>query len=109
MEDCFFWNPQRIGQKITPLSSIIYKKTKEKAHSAGIRVSRMLARGTSIYAFDGSGEVARNAKKDIAVFTTGKECHADLSASYNISARYFIRELLKPLGEMSRLQEATQL
>ena len=81
-----------------------YKKTLEKAHSLGIRLSRVLARGTSMYAFDGSGEVARNSKKDIAVFTTGKEYHADLSASYNTGARYFIRELLRPLPEMVRLQ-----
>lgn len=81
-----------------------YNKTLEKAHSLGIRVSRVLAGGTSMYAFDGSGEVQRNAKKDIAIFTTGKEYHADLSASYDIGARYFIREILKPLPEMVRLQ-----
>jgi hypothetical protein len=63
LEDCFFWNPQRIGQKITPLSSIIYKKTKEKAHSAGIRVSRMLARETSIYAFDVQEKLQETLKK----------------------------------------------
>jgi len=30
---------------------------------------------------------------DIATFTTGKIYHADLNASYNIAARYFLREL----------------
>jgi len=59
-------------------------KVGEKAHSLGIRYSRVLARGTSLYAFDGSGKVERNNKRDIAIFTNGKEYHCDLSASYNI-------------------------
>lgn len=80
----------------------IQKKVELKAHNFGIRFSRILARGTSKYAFDGSGEVSRNGKKDIAKFATGKQYHADLSASYNIGARYFIRKILKPLSEMAR-------
>ena len=32
----------------------------------------------------------------------GKRYHCDLSASYNIGARYFIRELLKPLPATER-------
>ncbi|MEQ6391303.1 hypothetical protein RZN22_18685 [Bacillaceae bacterium S4-13-58] len=35
-------------------------------------------------------------KKDLATFTTGKIYHADLSASYNIAARYFIRAYQNP-------------
>ena len=66
---------------------------KNKAHSMGIRFSRVDARNTSALAFDGSGYVRRNTKGDIATFTTGKIYHADLSASYNIAARYFLREL----------------
>ena len=50
-------------------------------------------RNTSALAFDGSGYVRRNTKGDIATFTTGKIYHADLNASYNIAARYFLREL----------------
>ena len=33
--------------------------------------------------------------KDLCTFTNGKEYHCDLSASYNIGARYFLRELCK--------------
>lgn len=66
---------------------------KNKAHSMGIRFSRVDARNTSALAFDGSGYVRRNTKGDIATFTTGKIYHADLNASYNIAARYFLREL----------------
>jgi len=39
---------------------------------------------------DGFGKVEQNLKKDLAVFSTGKVYHTDLSASYNIGARYFI-------------------
>jgi putative transposase len=86
----------------------IQQKVEEKAHSVGIRYSRVLARGTSMYAYDGSGLVTRNAKKDLAIFQPKDEkqkiYHADLSASYNIASRYFTRAILKPLSEMKRLQ-----
>ena len=71
----------------------IQEMVKNKAHSMGIRFSRVNARNTSALAFDGSGYVRRNTKGDIATFTTGKIYHADLNASYNIAARYFLREL----------------
>lgn len=73
--------------------SRIQEMVKNKAHSMGIRFSRVNAKNTSALAFDGSGYVTRNPKGDIATFTTGKIYHADLSASYNIAARYFLREL----------------
>ena len=73
--------------------SRIQEIVKNKAHSIGIRFSRVDARNTSALAFDGSGYVRRNTKGDIATFTTGKIYHADLNASYNIAARYFLREL----------------
>ena len=63
-----------------------------------------------MYAFDGSGLVQRNSKKDLATFQSknnkgiNKTYHADLSASYNIASRYFIRAILKPLSEMIRLR-----
>ncbi|WP_043933496.1 IS200/IS605 family element transposase accessory protein TnpB [Bacillus sp. EB01] len=81
----------------------IQNKVTEMAHYNGMRISRINARNTSVLAFDGSGFVSRNQKKDLATFTTGKVYHADLSASYNIGARYFIRELTKPFSEMERL------
>lgn len=75
-----------------------------KAHSLGIRCSKVLARGTSMYAYDGSGKLERSPRKDMAIFANNKTYHADLSASYNIASRYFIRAILKPLSEMARLQ-----
>ena len=81
----------------------IQNKVTEMAHYHGIRISRINARNTSALAYDGSGFVSRNNKKDLATFATGKVYHADLSASYNIGARYFLREILKPFPERERL------
>ena len=51
----------------------------------------------------GSGQVSRDPQNhSLCTFRTGKRYHCDLSASYNIGARYFIRELLKPLPETER-------
>src|SRR5690625_8023073 len=72
------------------------------AHYRGIRMNRVNPAGTSKMAFDGSGEVKRSRKKDIACFPTGKQYHADLNASYNIGARYFIREILKTFSEKKK-------
>lgn len=75
----------------------------EKAHRAGIRVRHICAWGTSKLAFDGSGIVQRNPRNhSLCLFPNGKQYNCDLSASYNIGARYFIRELLKPFSEMER-------
>ena len=66
--------------------------------------------GTSKLAFDGSGEVLRgkNSKRchnnySLCEFSTGKLYNCDLNASYNIGARYFIRETLGGMTEKSRL------
>ncbi len=82
----------------------IQSLTEDKSHKNGIRISRVLARGISKYAYDGSGEVTRNVKKDICKFPSGKEYHSDLNASYNIASRYYTGFILKPLSEMARLQ-----
>lgn len=76
-----------------------------KAHRMGIRVSRVNARNTSGLAFDGSGKVERGANGNYSIcrFPTGKFYHCDLNASYNIGARYFIREIIKTLPETARL------
>ncbi|MEX3914378.1 RNA-guided endonuclease TnpB family protein [Bacillus paralicheniformis] len=81
----------------------IQNKVEEMAHYRGMRIRRVNAKYTSALAFDGSGELTRNSKKDLAVFRTGKVYHADLNATYNIGARYFIREFLKSFSEKKRL------
>ena len=74
-----------------------------QAHRAGIRVRYINPRNTSRLAFDGSGEVLRDQRNaSLCRFTTGKQYNCDLNASYNIGARYFIREFLKPVSETER-------
>ena len=87
----------------------IYKVLAQKAHQYGLRISRVNARNTSRLAFDGSGwakrgsEIAPNTSYSTLQFTTGKFYNADLNASYNIGARYFIRHILKTVTVTQRL------
>lgn len=79
-----------------------------KAHRLGMRISRICAWGTSKFAYDGSGTILRGKDGgfntyELCKFQNGKIYNCDLSASYNIGARYFIREILKSLDESSRL------
>lgn len=77
----------------------IQNKCEEMAHYIGVKIRRVNPKNTSALAFDGSGKVKRNHKKDLCTFTTGKQYHADLNASYNIAARYFIKEYQKTISE----------
>ena len=90
----------------------IQKIVEHRAHILGIRISRVCAWNTSRLAFDGSGKVERGTyiqngetkyNYSICTFQNGKQYHCDLNASYNIGARYFIRELLKSDSVMRRL------
>ena len=90
-------------------SRYVQAMTANKAHRLGIRVSHICAWGTSKLAYDGSGTVLRG--KDaglrsysVCKFASGKIYNCDLSASYNIGARYFVREITKSLPETARLQ-----
>lgn len=79
-----------------------------KAHRLGMRISHVNAWGTSKLAYDGSGYVKRGKEAglksySLCMFSTGKVYNCDLSASYNIGARYFIRELIKSLSAKVRL------
>ena len=72
-------------------------------HRFGIGFSTVNPRNTSKLAFDGSGNVVRDAaNKSLCTFTTGKRYCSDLSASYNIGARYFVREIIKSLPVKAR-------
>ena len=87
----------------------IYKVLAQRAHQYGLRIARVNARNTSRLAFDGSGrskrgrEIAPETPYAEMQFPTGKTYNADLNASYNIGARYFIRQLLKTVTETQRL------
>ena len=103
----------------------IQDTVEHKAHRNLIRISRVCAWGTSKLAFDGSGEIIRgrinltkaeraklaamtaqkrkedkgrketHCSQELCTFQNGKEYNCDLSASYNIGARYFLREWCK--------------
>ena len=87
----------------------IYKVLTQKAHQHGLRIARVNARNTSRLAFDGSGwtqrgrEITPDTPYALMRFATGKIYNADLNASYNIGARYFIRHLLKTVTATQRL------
>ena len=81
----------------------IQKRCEHQAHRNGMRISRICAWNTSRLAYDGTGTVIRDpGNHSLCVFQTGKRYNCDLSASYNIGARYFIRERLKPLPVTER-------
>lgn len=95
----------------------IQKLVEHKTHILGIRISHICAWNTSKLAFDGSGKVERGTyiqngvekyNYSICTFPNGKQYHCDLNASYNIGARYFIRELLKSDSVMRRLPSQTK-
>ncbi len=81
----------------------IQNTTERLAHSYGIRVAHVCAWNTSKLAYDGSGTTLRgnkvneNTPYDVCKFNNGKIYNCDLNASYNIGARYIIKELIKVL------------
>ena len=79
----------------------IIRKVCAKIHIFGIHYATINPKNTSKLAFDGSGEVKRGVKGNYSIckFTTGKEYNCDLNASYNIGARYFIKEIKKATSE----------
>ena len=78
----------------------IIKKVCHKAHTFGIRYSVVNPRNTSALAFDGSGKVIRFEDNfSLCKFASGKVYNCDLNATYNIAARYFIREYQKSTSE----------
>lgn len=89
-------------------SQYVQSIVEHKAHRLGMRISRICAWGTSRLVYDGSGTVLRG--KDagftcysLCQFPNGKVYNCDLSASYNIGSRYFVREIIKSLPVRERL------
>jgi putative transposase len=59
-----------------------------KAQELGVRVLEVYARGTSRWAYDGSGKVTRSKENaQNATFSTGKRYNADLNGALNIAGR----------------------
>ena len=73
-----------------------------RAHARGMHIATVCAWGTSRLAYDGSGVVTRNVNNNYSIcrFKSGKVYNCDLSASYNIGARYFLREYHKQFNNV---------
>lgn len=72
---------------------------KGMAFRHGIRVFIINPKNTSRLAFDGSGAVSRDENDfSLCTFASGKRYACDLSASYNIGARYFLRAMQKAMS-----------
>lgn len=75
------------------LKSKLVQLVADKFVEVGGKVDFVFPRGTSSYAYDGSGQVKRNKKNySLATFRSGKKYPADLNASYNIAARFWLKQ-----------------
>jgi putative transposase len=101
VEDLKGWRPKG-GKKRSSLKQRFHgwlhrafaKLVEDKFVEVGGTLESVYARGTSSWAFDGSGRVVRDKRQyELARFTTGKRYNADLNASYNIAARYWAWKL----------------
>lgn len=89
----------------------VQELVERKCHADGNRFATVCAWNTSRLAFDGSGFVKRGSESgltfgsySVCEFRTGKVYNCDLNASYNIGARYFIREILGSMPERARCE-----
>lgn len=77
------------------LKSKLVQLVTDKFVELGGKVEFVFPRGTSSYAYDGSGKLRRDSKNyALAKFKSGKQYNCDLSASYNIAARFWIKQKL---------------
>lgn len=95
------WKP-KAGRKRSTLKQrfhnwlhrLLVQLTENKFVEVGGKIELVYPRGTSSWAFDGSGQLQRNKQNfALATFQTGKRFNADLNASYNIAARYLAYKL----------------
>lgn len=83
------------------LKSRLVQLTTDKFTELGGKVEFIFSRGTSSYAYDGSGKLRRDRKNyALAKFKSGKQYNCDLSTSYNIAARFLLLKQ-NPLGEIA--------
>lgn len=70
----------------------IVNLTEMKWSELGGKIVFVNPRGTSSYAYDGSGKLKRSSQNyELAVFASGKKYNCDLSANYNIGARFILK------------------
>src|SRR5690625_1751027 len=101
LENLRYWRP-RGGRRRRPMRQRFHnwlhrrlaQRIEEKIREAGGRVVYVYPRGTSSWAYDGSGKVERSSRQyELAIFPNGKRYNADLNASYNIAARFWAYDL----------------
>lgn len=87
----------------------LIKALTHKAQEMGARLLEVFARGTSRWAYDGSGKVRRSkANAQLATFPSGKQYNADLNGALNIAARGLAMLLgIKLSTEKSEYQAVT--
>ena len=103
-------NRERSNKVFFTMSKKIQKMVERKCEIKGIKTEYVCAWNTSRYAYDGSGTVKRNKDNpSICTFKSGKVYNCDLSAAYNIAARYFIREIYNTLTEEDRRSIAAKV
>ena len=97
----------KLAQRLHMWRSVdVQKRVTLQAHRRGMRISRVCAWNTSKLAYDGSGKVKRGRDAGegvpygICVFSTGKTYSCDLSAAYNIGARYYLRDISKRFPDL---------
>ncbi|MGK7925033.1 MAG: IS200/IS605 family accessory protein TnpB-related protein [Spirulina sp.] len=72
------------------LHRLLVQLTTEKFEELGGKIELVYPRGTSSWAYDGSGRVKRSKTNYAnAQFASGKQYNADLNGSQNIGARYW--------------------
>ena len=100
-EDLQGWKP-KAGRKRSGMKKRFHhwlhrslvERTAEKFRELGGSAQTVYPRGTSSWAFDGSGRIRRDKRQyELATFPNGKRYNADLNASYNIGARYWAHKL----------------
>ena len=96
-EDLQGWKP-KAGKKRSTLKQrfhgwlhrLLVQLTENKFVEVGGKVELVYPRGTSSWAYDGSGKLKRSKSNyALATFQSGKQFNADLNGSYNIAARYW--------------------
>ena len=103
-------NRERSNKVFFSMSKKIQKMVERKCEIKGIKTEYVCAWNTSRYAYDGSGTVKRDKDNpSICTFKSGKVYNCDLSAAYNIAARYFIREIYNSMTEDDRRSIAAKV
>ena len=96
-ERIHIWRPKELAERVETL-----------AHRKHMHISTVNARNTSKLAYDGSGEIDRSMKNaSNCTFPNDRQFNTDLSAAYNIGARFFIREVLEEEGQDARRKMLT--